>query len=258
MSTEPILEVAGISKRYGETVALDRVSLTVEEGIFGLLGANGAGKSTLFKAVLDLVVPDEGEIRVAGLDVRRQSIEARRLLGYLPEELELYAHLTGRELLAFVAGLKGLDNPAERDELLAYYGMSEGADLLIGGYSLGMRKKIGLIAALMGEPRLVLLDEPLNGLDTENMRRLRLHLERLAAGGTVLVISSHVMSFVERVCAKVAILRRGRLAAMGTPAELRSAVEMPERPFEDVFLRLALGDAGSDQDPAARTVSMPS
>ncbi len=254
MSGQPVLEIVGVSKRYGETVALDQVSLTIEGGIFGLLGANGAGKSTLFKAVLDLVVPDSGEIRVAGLDVRRQSVEARRLLGYLPEELELYPQLTGRELLAFVAGLKGLDNRLERDELLAYYGLNERADLLVGGYSLGMRKKVGLIAALMGAPRLVLLDEPLNGLDTENMRRLRLHLERLAADGTVFVISSHVMSFVERVCAKLAILRHGRLVALGTPAELRAAVEMPERPFEDVFLRLALGE-GCARYPNAPRIS---
>ncbi len=234
------LWVDGVTKTYGSLWALDDVSLTVEGGIFGLLGANGAGKSTLFQAVLHLLDPDAGSIRVCGIDVRTDSVAARKMIGYLPEEPQLYARLTGNELLRFVAGLRELDNADERHELLAYFELDGQADELIGGYSLGMRKKIALIAALMGQPRLVLLDEPLNGLDTEHMRRLRLRIEVMAAGGSTFILSSHVMAFVERICERIAILRRGRLVAEGTVVEVREQADLMDAPFEDVFLKLAL------------------
>lgn len=238
----PALEVVGVTKTYGTLRALDNVSLTVEGGIFGLLGANGAGKSTLFQAVLHLLDPDAGEIRVGGIDVRTDSVAARKTIGYLPEEPQLYARLTGNELLRFVAGIRELDNDDERRALLADFELAPHADELIGGYSLGMRKKIALIAALMGQPRLVLLDEPLNGLDTEHMRRLRLRIEAMAADGTTFILSSHVMAFVERICQRIAILRRGRLVAEGDVAAVRAQANMRDAPFEDVFLALALGE----------------
>ncbi len=239
-SSAPALRVDAVTKRYGEVVALDDVTLTAEGEILGLLGANGAGKSTLYRSILDLVACDAGSIRVGGFEVGRQSVEARRLIGYLPEELHLYDRLSGWELLDLVAGLKDLDNAAERREWLAYFGLDDRRHLLLGEYSLGMRKKIGLICALMGAPRLALLDEPLNGLDTESMRRLRLRIEEMASAGTTFVISSHVMSFAERICDRVAILRRGRLVACGTVEEVRAQAGMEDEPFEDVFLRMAL------------------
>lgn len=239
----PALRVDNAVKTYGELRALDGVSFTVERGIFGLLGGNGAGKSTLMKAILHLVDLDTGTIEVAGIDSKRRSVEARRQIGYLPEEPRLYQRLTGNELLDFVAGVRGLDNAAERRDLLAELDGERAGRLLIGECSLGMRKKVGLVSALMGKPRLVLLDEPLNGLDTESMRRLRLLIERMAAAGTTFVLSSHVMSFVERVCQRMAVLRQGRLVALGDGAELRRVAEMPDMPFEDVFLRLAVDPA---------------
>ncbi|MEM8932599.1 MAG: ABC transporter ATP-binding protein, partial [Acidobacteriota bacterium] len=168
------LEVLQATKRYGEVVALDDVSLRVEGGIFGLLGANGAGKSTLMKAIVDLVPLDTGTIRVRGADSTRD-LEARRITGYLPEELRLYDRLTFAEFLELVDGLRGPGGGAgERREWLEWFGLWPYRDLLVAEGSLGMRKKIGLAAALVGGPRLVILDEPLNGLDTESMRRLRL------------------------------------------------------------------------------------
>ncbi len=249
MST-PVLEARGVSKRFGEVVALEDVSFVVEGGIFGLLGANGAGKSTLFRAILDLVKVDAGSLRVCGVEVGEHSLAARRLIGYLPEELSLYERLTGAELLELVADLKELDNAAERRRWLELFDLTARRDELIAEYSLGMRKKIGLIAALMGAPRLILLDEPLNGLDTESMRRLRLRIKEMARDGSTFVISSHVMSFVERLCQRLAILRRGRLVAQGTVAEIRRGAGMEQAPFEDVFLHLAVDAPGPPADPS--------
>ncbi|RMH16032.1 MAG: ABC transporter ATP-binding protein [Acidobacteria bacterium] len=242
----PALEVEEASKAYGEVRALDRVSLTADGGIHGVLGANGAGKSTLFQAVLHLVEIDGGSIRVAGFDARRQALEARRRIGYLPEEPLLDERLTGAELMRFVCAIKGAGD-GEGQELLAEFGLASQADQLIQGYSLGMRKKLALAAALAGRPPLLLLDEPLNGLDADNMRRLRLRLKALAAAGTTIVLASHVMAFVERVCDGLVILRRGRIVARGSPAALRRQSGLAAAtPFEDVFLHLALGEDGED------------
>ncbi len=237
--SSPILDVEEVTKTYDGTPALDQLTFSVSGGIFGLLGANGAGKSTLFRSILDLARPDAGSIRVAGHDVVRDALSARPLVGYLPEDLDLDDFLTGSELLELVAGLRGLDNPEERQELLTYFGIDHAADQLIRGYSLGMRKKLGIAAALLGPPRLVLLDEPLNGLDTEHMRKFRQRIRALAAEGTTFVLSSHVMAFVERVCDRMAVLRRGQLVIEGTADDLRRRAGMPDEPFEDVFLSLA-------------------
>ena len=240
---QPAFEVRGAVKQYGELRALDDVSFAVEGGIFGVLGANGAGKSTLFKATVGLVGLDGGQIRIGGLDADREGLEVRRRLGYLPEDLELYDRLTGLELLELVAGLKGLRDAGEREAWLRFFELWPARDQLIASYSLGMRKKIGLSAALLGRPQVVLLDEPLNGLDTESMRRLRLRMEEMAAEGTIFLVSSHVMAFVERVCQRMVVLRRGRLVAHGTAQDLRTAAGADDgTPFEDVFLALAVDD----------------
>ena len=244
-TSPPVLEIVDAVKTYGELRAVDGVSLRVEGGIFGLLGANGAGKSTLMKAVLDLVRLDSGTILVDGVDACRDGVEARRRVGYLPEELRLYDRLTGLELLELVGGLKGRSGAELRDECrrwMELFDLWPKRGLLIAEYSLGMRKKIGLSAALLGAPPLVLLDEPLNGLDTESMRRLRLTLLDMAAAGTTFVLSSHVMSFIERICDRMAVLRAGRLVICGTAADLRHRAGLPDAPFEDVFLRLAVDD----------------
>ncbi|MEM9555528.1 MAG: ABC transporter ATP-binding protein [Acidobacteriota bacterium] len=240
----PVLEIEGAGKNFGDVVALDDVSLTVDGGIVGLLGANGAGKSTLFRAVLDLVRLDQGSVRVHGVDPRRDgadaSLAARRRIGYLPEDLHLYDRLTGRETLELVAGLRGVDDPDEPTRQLHAFGLDAKADARVGGYSLGQRKKLGLAVAFLGTPPLILLDEPLNGLDAVAMRDLRRRIESMADSGTTFLLSSHVMAFVERICPRVAILREGRLVADDSPDALRRRLGHDEAPFEDVFLALAV------------------
>ena len=241
MSTENLVEVERVVKRYGALVAVNEVSLSVRAGeVYGLVGANGAGKSTLIRMLVGVGAPDSGRVRVCGEDTGRRAAEAKRHVGYLPEELYLYNRLTGEEYLQLVAGLKGADPAGVRAEL-DFFELTAVAGKWVGGYSLGMRKKLGLAAAFLGAPRVLVLDEPLNGLDVEMMRKLRLRVERERDAGRSVLVSSHVMSFVERVCARVGIMRSGVLAAEGTPAELRELSGLAGAPFEDVFFRLAVG-----------------
>jgi ABC-type multidrug transport system ATPase subunit len=237
--SDTLVEVKAVTKRYGATVAVNDVSLTIQAGeTYALVGANGAGKSTLIRSIVGITVPDAGEVFVCGEDTRRHGARAKRHIGYLPEELTLYEQLTGREYLRLVAGLKGAD-ARHVPEALDFFELERVAGKWIGGYSLGMRKKLGLAAAMIGEPRVLVLDEPLNGLDVEMMRKLRERLIALALAGRALVISSHVMDFVERTADRVGIMSGGRLVAEGSPQALRQQTGLHEASFEDVFFQLA-------------------
>ena len=239
MSDAGTVVVDSVTKRYGETLAVDGVSLRVGAGeVFALLGANGAGKSTLIRMLTGLSEPDAGSVEVCGHDTRRHSLAAKRCVGYLPEELYFYQRLTGREYLRLVAGLKSADVEGVAAEI-EFFELSAVADKWVGGYSLGMRKKLGLAAAFTGAPQVLVLDEPLNGLDVEMMRKLRLRVAEESAAGRSFVVSSHVMSFVERVAGRACVMRAGRVVAEGSPAELRALAAMPDAPFEDVFFKLA-------------------
>jgi ABC-2 type transport system ATP-binding protein len=238
--TTQLVEADSVTKCYGALRAVDSVSFSIGAEVFGVLGANGAGKSTLVKMLVGLLRPDRGTMRVAGHDVSRDSVEARRAVGYLPEDLELYERLTGREFLRFVAGLKGVPpDDAHIESELAEFGIGDKADHLIREYSLGMKKKAGLIAAFLGEPRVLVLDEPLNALDAFSMRLVERRLAAFREAGGAVVFSSHVMAFVERVCTRVLILRRGVAVADGAPAELRALSGLGAAPFDDVFFHFA-------------------
>jgi ABC-2 type transport system ATP-binding protein len=238
LSGESLLVVEEVSKRYGETLAVDAVSLRVGAGeVYALLGANGAGKSTLIRMMTGLAEPDSGGVTVCGEELRRRPLAAKRRVGYLPEELYFYQRLTGREYLRLVAGLKGASDARVTEEI-EFFELRAVEGKWVGGYSLGMRKKLGLAAAFVGDPRVLVLDEPLNGLDVEMMRKLRLRVESDRARGAAFVVSSHVMSFVERVADRVGVMQAGRFVAEGTPAELRRRAGMSAEPFEDVFFHL--------------------
>jgi ABC-2 type transport system ATP-binding protein len=237
--SEHLVEVKGVTKRYGATVAVNDVSLTIQAGeIYALVGANGAGKSTLIRSIVGITVPDAGDVFVCGEDTRRHGARAKRHIGYLPEELTLYERLTGHEYLRLVAGLKGADRQ-RIPEALDFFELDAVAGKWIGGYSLGMRKKLGLAAAMLGEPRVLVLDEPLNGLDVEMMRKLRERLTIERQAGRALIVSSHVMDFVERTADRVGIMSGGRLVAEGTPQALRQQTGLHQASFEDVFFQLA-------------------
>jgi len=239
LSPESTVVVESVTKRYGETLAVDGVSLRVGAGeVYALLGANGAGKSTLIRTMTGLSEPDSGKVTVCGDEMARKPLAAKRHVGYLPEELYFYQRLTGREYLRLVAGLKGAEVESTAAEI-EFFELRGVADKWVGGYSLGMRKKLGLAAAFTGSPRVLVLDEPLNGLDVEMMRKLRLRIAEERDGGRSFVVSSHVMSFVERVADRACVMSAGRVVAEGSPAELRALASMPDAPFEDVFFHLA-------------------
>jgi len=237
--SDTLVAIECATRRYGEIVAVDNVSLSISRSeVYSLVGANGAGKSTLLRMLVGITEPDAGRLLICGEDLSNRAPSTRRHLGYLPEELVLYERLTGREYLELVAGLKDADLTRIPEEL-GFFELLPAQNKLVGGYSLGMRKKLGLAAALMGSPEVLVLDEPLNGLDVEMMRKLRHRIEDERNNGRALLVASHVMSFVERISNRVGIMRAGKLVAEGSPSELRALAGMKDPPFEDVFFHFA-------------------
>ncbi len=246
----PALEVRGVSKAFGPVRALSNVSLSVPVGqIVGLLGPNGAGKSTMMKSVLGLLRPDVGEILLFGRNVREDPVGTKRQIGYVPESASLYEFLTGAEYLDFVADMYGLDPEARRariPQFLTGFELAGHENTLISGYSQGMRQKVALIAALVHRPRLLVLDEPLNGLDPRSARVTKDLLKNLAVReGVGVLFSTHVLEIAEAICDRVVILNRGVVAASGTLSSLRDRAGLASSDLEEVFLALTgTGDLG--------------
>lgn len=223
-----VIELTNVFKYYGSVLAVDGISLTVRKGeTLGLIGHNGAGKSTLFKMMLGLIPANSGEIRINGAPVRgRASHELRRTIGYLPENVVFYDNLTGLETLQFFASLK---NCALDDclPLLEKVGLARAAQRRVDGYSKGMRQRLGFAQALLGKPRLLFLDEPTTGLDPEGIREFYQILRELNEQGVTVVITSHILSEIQERVQRLAVLKSGKLHAMGTVQELREAVGLP-------------------------------
>ena len=232
MTAPPIIETRNLSKRYGKITAVDGLSLSIGAGeIFGLLGPNGSGKSSTILMLMGLARPSGGTARVFGLDPAEKPLEIKRRVAYLPENVGFYGDLSGRQNLRFVAELNKMSREdAERgiEEALAAVELSEAADRPAGAYSRGMRQRLGLAELLMKSPEIVFLDEPTLGLDPDG---IDLMLNLLAAlsteRGLTVLLSSHLLDLVERVAHRVAILRQGRLRALGSVAELAGAAGLP-------------------------------
>ena len=221
----PAIALEGLTKHYGPVVALDGLSLTVEPGeVFGFLGANGAGKTTAIRLMMDLLRPTAGRAAVLGFDCRRQAIDARRQIGYLPGETPMYPELTGAAYLKFLASI-GPRPPASARlaALLRRFDVSD-RDLQrrMRDYSHGMKRKLGIIQAFMCDPQVLILDEPTSGLDPLMIDAFAEEVAGLAAAGrTTVFLSSHVLSEVERICGRIALIRRGALVTVRTLDELR-------------------------------------
>src|SRR5437763_2709355 len=223
------LRIANLSKRYANgTQALQDVSLTIPLGMFGLLGPNGAGKSTLMRTLATLQEADHGAATLGNLDVLKQKDEVRKVLGYLPQEFGVYPKVSAEDLLSHFAALKGIGNPKERREvvsaLLDQTNLFEHRKKSLGSYSGGMRQRFGIAQALLGNPRLVIVDEPTAGLDPEE--RVRFHNLLAEIGENVIVIlSTHIVSDVSDLCARMAIIDKGRVLLSGEPVRLTHALD---------------------------------
>ncbi|MCI7737057.1 MAG: ABC transporter ATP-binding protein [Clostridiales bacterium] len=231
-----MLEIQNLTKVYpGGKRAVDGLSLVVRAGeIYGFIGHNGAGKSTTIRAVCGVMDFDGGSIRVAGHDVRAQALEAKRRMAYLPDNPEPYPFMTGAQFISLTADLYGVgarERAARAQRYAALFGMEQSLGELAGAYSHGMKQKLMLIAALVHQPSLLVLDEPFVGLDPEASFHLKEVMRALCAQGSAIFFSTHVLEVAEKLCSRVGILRAGRLIAEGTPEEIGQG-----RSLEDVFM----------------------
>ncbi len=223
-----VIEISNVSCRFGAVHAVSDVTLDILQGeTMGLIGHNGAGKSTLFKMMLGLIPPSSGSIRIHGTPVRGSAFrELRRTIGYLPENLVFYDNLNGLETLQFFAALKGCDRSLCA-RLLEKVGLDHAAHRRVDGYSKGMRQRLGFAQALLGEPRILFLDEPTNGLDPEGIREFYHMLGELNHQGVTVVITSHILSEIQERVQRLAVMKSGKLHALGTVQELRETVNLP-------------------------------
>jgi ABC-2 type transport system ATP-binding protein len=240
----PVIELDSVTKRFGETIAVCDLSLSVPAGAFlGLLGRNGAGKSTLIKMVTGLMRPTSGSIRVLGSGAVAEDPDVKRRIGVMPEGTALLERLTGPQYLQFAGRLYGLEDEViekRRAELFDVLELQPAPRTVIGDYSYGMKKKTALCAALLHGPRLLLLDEPFEGIDPVSTRTIKDLLLGLHRKGTTIVLTSHALDLVERLCPVLAILETGRLAGVGSLDDLRARHGDAES-LEALFVRLAGG-----------------
>jgi len=218
------VSASGLVKRYGELLAVDRVDLTVERGdIYGFLGPNGAGKTTAMRVLLGLMRPDAGEVRLFGRDPQRELPEALDGVAGFVESPRFYPYLTGRKNLELFAAFDGGDAAGRIDSVLDVVGLQHRARDKVGGYSQGMKQRLGLAVSLLRNPRLLVLDEPTNGLDPGGIRDMRGLIKDLAAQGMTIFLSSHLLAEVEELCARVAVIREGRIVYEGSLADLHAS-----------------------------------
>ena len=235
-----VLEVTALRKTFGGAVAVDDVDLTVRRGsVFGFVGPNGAGKTTTLSMMTGLLRPDAGSVVVGDADVWRTPVAAKRIIGVLPDRMRLFDRLTGAQMLYYCAVLHGLDRDTARrrtDDLAVALGLDGSLERPVRDYSIGMVKKISLAAAMIHSPRLLVLDEPFESVDPVSTALAAEVLKRFAAAGGTVVLSSHNMALVERVCDSVAVIVEGRILASGSLDEVRGSSSLEER-----FVELAGG-----------------
>ncbi|MBB5296629.1 ABC transporter ATP-binding protein [Deinococcus metallilatus] len=236
----PALELRDLGKHFGGREVVAGVSLSVPAGeLYALLGPNGAGKTTTLRMISGLTRPDRGEVLIYGFNMQRQAREAKQRLAYLPDDPLLYGKLTPPEYLEFVAGLWGIDaaRAAPRaEELLHWLNLWPHRTERVEGFSRGMKQKLALAGALVHEPRLMLLDEPLTGLDAAAARQVKDALRAFVEGGGAVVLTTHILEVAERLSDRIGIIAAGRLVAEGTPAELLARTGTTS--LEDAFLHL--------------------
>jgi ABC-2 type transport system ATP-binding protein len=243
-----MIEVVNLIKQYGRIQAVKGISFTAQPGqVLALLGPNGAGKSTTIKTITGLIRPTSGEVRLAGFDVVKQSVKAKARLGYVPDRPYLYTKLTGRELLRFLGRLRDVEgSDSKAQQWLEFFGLQDFANELIETYSHGMRQKLTFIAALLHQPEVLVIDEPMVGLDPRAARQVRSLMSEYALKGNTVLLTTHSMEVAQAVADNVIVVNKGEIAAQGNLEELRAHLGAASADLEDIFLRLTT-EASDDE-----------
>ena len=236
-----MINVRTLSRYYGDFTAVDRISFTVNPGeVLGLVGPNGAGKTTTLRCLAGIIAPSAGTVEIAGYDIQKDPVPAKRALAFIPDEPHLFDHLTVEEHLRFVARLYGVADAEQRiAPLLEEFEIADKRKSLSTELSRGMKQKLAIACGLLHDPSVLVLDEPLTGLDPGGMRRMRETIASRARAGAAVVLSSHLLTLVEELCTRLFVIRRGVCVASGTLAEIVDAhPQLAGRSLEDVFLAL--------------------
>jgi len=244
--SEFAVDVEGLCVMYGSIRAVDGLSFKIKRGeIYGLLGPNGAGKSSTLKVLAGILEPSYGKVEVFGRPISDE-VEVKRLIGYVPEETVLLESLTPREFFEFITSIRGLDREVNLrlSKLVLAFELTEYFDTPIATLSMGTKRKVSIIAALLHEPPLLILDEPLIGLDARSSRILKELIAHHANKGGAVVFSTHIMEVAEKICHRIGIIHRGKLVGEGTVGELRQLIRSTEGSLEDIFLKVTQQEAG--------------
>lgn len=236
-----LIEIKELSKRFGNTLAVDNLTLSIPEGeFFAFLGPNGAGKTTTLKIIAGLLRPTSGTVRIGKHDMAQKAILAKKLISYVPDVPYVYEKLTGREFLYFIGELYNLDKihyQKEIESLLGMFHMQDYGDLLMESYSHGMRQKVVISSALLHNPKLIVIDEPMVGLDPRSVRLVKDILKERTRQGATVFMATHTLSLAEEIADRIGIINKGKLISLGTVEEVKKAAQNTER-LEDVFLKI--------------------
>jgi ABC-2 type transport system ATP-binding protein len=237
-----MIELAGLTKKYTDLVAVNDLNIFVPKGeIFGFIGPNGAGKTTTINMMGGIITPTSGRVTICGIRMEEHPEKAKSKIGFIPDRPYLYEKLTAMEFLEFTADLYGVnenDFPARSQEQLEMFSLSEWSNELIESYSHGMKQRLVMAAALLHEPEVIIVDEPMVGLDPVAIKMVKELFLHLAAGGVTIFMSTHTLKVAEDICDRIGVIHKGSLVANGTPEDLRRLTDAGEADFEQVFMRL--------------------
>jgi ABC-2 type transport system ATP-binding protein len=237
-----MIDLKDVTKLYGSTTAVNRLSLHVAAGeIYGFIGPNGAGKTTTIRIMGGIIEPTSGSIIIGGIDMKRQPVLAKSIIGYVPDRPFLYEKLTGMEFMKFIGDLYRVDSasfPGRASSLLEQFALHDWQNEIIEAYSHGMKQRLIIASALLHDPKVMVIDEPMVGLDPSAVRMVRDILKDLAARGVTIFVSTHTLSIAQDLCDRIGVIHKGLLLAQGTLAELNHAARTGEADLEDVFLTL--------------------
>jgi len=239
-----MIKLTNLTKDYGSFTAVKSINLEVKAGeVFGFLGPNGAGKTTTIKMMAGLLQPTGGSVEIGGFDVQKDPLRSKSITGFIPDRPYLYEKLTAEEFMHFVAELYTMTGPDARiSELLELFGLTDWAGELVENFSHGMKQRLVMASALLHEPKVLVVDEPMVGLDPRGARLVKDLFKDLAAKGVTIFMSTHTLEIVEAMCTRVAIINKGEIIAGGSVAELASLARMENSHLEPVFLKLTGGD----------------